>query len=297
MNFEKCKPKIVKGAMLALLLLCAISFASSVQPVKSQYSGSVYIRSDGNVDPSTAPIQRVGDIYTLRETFVGNITIEKDNIVVDGDGYTVQGMAIGNDVTIGVDVSFRSNVTITNLQIRSFVNGIHLLNSSNNNLIGNNITENVDGIRIDNSTGNSIVGNNITANRHGTHPFQGNNFYSNNFVNSTDKHVYFDSPNYVDSWDNGYPSGGNYWSNITGVDQKKGPSQNETGSDGLSDTPFVIEKNNTDHYPLIAPFRTQTQAQPDPDQTWLFVGAALVIIVVIVIVFILMFRKKARTTT
>ena len=279
--------------MLAFLLL-ALSFAGNIQTVKSQFSGPVYIRSDGSIDPSTAPIQRVGDVYTLRETLVGNITVEKDNIVVDGAAFTIEGTAIGNAVTIGVDISFRNNVTIKNMQIRSFVNGIRLLNSSNSNLIGNNIAENVDGIRIDNSTGNSIVGNNITANRHGTHPSQGNKFYSNNFVNSTDKHIYFDSPDHTNIWNNGYPSGGNYWSNYTGVDQKKGPSQSEAGSDGTGDTPFVINDNNIDHFPLITQFHQQDQVQSPQDQTWWLIGLGLVAVLVIAIASVLLFWKRAK---
>ena len=289
MNFTKSK---LSGTTIVLLLLCAIAFAVSVQTVTSQYSGPVYIRSDGSIDPSTAPIQRVGDVYTLLGTFVGNITVEKDNIVIDGAGFIVEGTAIGAEVTIGVDLSSRSNVTIKNMQIRSFVNGIFLLDSFNNNIIGNNITDNVDGIRINNSTGNNIIGNNITANRHGTHPYQGNKFYHNNFIDSTDKHVYVDLPGQVNSWDNGYPSGGNYWTNYTGVDEKKGQSQNEAGNDGIGDTPFVIDDNNLDNFPLMAPFREQAQVQPSPDQLWLLVGAVLIIIVVIVIVSILLFRKR-----
>ena len=292
MKFKKSK---LSGVMLAFILLFAVAFAGSVQTVKSQYSGPVYIRSDGSIDPSTAPIQRTGNVYTLIDTFAGNITVEKDNIVIDGVGYTLAGTAIGATVTVGVDLSFRSNVTVRNVEIRSFVNGIHLLNSTNNYLIGNNIIENVDGIRIDNSTGNNIIGNNITANRHGTHPSQGNAFYHNNFINSSDKHVYFDLPTYIDSWDYGYPSGGNYWSNYTGVDEKKGQSQNEVGSDGIGDTPFVIDDNNIDQYPLIAPFREQGQVQPTQDQTLLLIGAALVIILVIVIGIILLFRKKKNS--
>ena len=289
MNFKQSK---LLGAMIAILLLCAMAFAGSVQTVKSQYSGSVYIRSDGSIDPSAAPIQRVGDTYTLLGTFVGNITVEKDNIVIDGAGYTIEGTAIGAEVTVGVELSSRSNVTVKNMQIRSFVNGIFLLDSFNNNIIGNNITDNVDGIRINNSTGNNIIGNNITANRHGTHPYQGNKFYHNNFIDSTDKHVYVDLPGQVNSWDNGYPSGGNYWTNYTGVDEKKGQSQNEAGNDGIGDTPFVIDDNNLDNFPLMAPFREQAQVQPSPDQLWLLIGAVLIIIVVIVIVSILLFRKR-----
>jgi len=35
-----------------------------------------------------------------------------------------------------------------------------------------------------------------------------------------------------------------------------GPYQNETGSDGIGDTPYVIDENNRDRYPLMAPFNT-----------------------------------------
>jgi nitrous oxidase accessory protein NosD len=62
------------------------------------------------------------------------------------------------------------------------------------------------------------------------------------------------SPAQPNTWDDGYPSGGNYWSNYTGIDEYSGPSQNETGSDGIGDTPYVIDENNTDRYPLMAPF-------------------------------------------
>jgi len=241
--------------LLLLLLLFPLSFAANGQVETSLFSGSVFIRSDGSIDQSTAPIQRVGEVYTLVGSFVGNITVQRDNIIVDGAGYGVEATAIGTETTIGVDISFRSNVTITNIQIRGFVNGIHLLNSSYNNLLGNNITENVDGIRIENSTNNVIAGNNITSNRHATHPFQGNKFYHNNFINSTDKHVFFDSPDYIDFWDNGYPSGGNYWGNYAGVDNYRGATQSKTGHDGIGDTPYIIDAQNKDNYPLMKPLK------------------------------------------
>ena len=44
---------------------------------------------------------------------------------------------------------------------------------------------------------------------------------------------------------------GNYWGNYTDVDQFSGPYQNETGSDGVWDNPYVIDENNIDDYPLI----------------------------------------------
>ncbi|MDH5389906.1 MAG: dockerin type I domain-containing protein [Candidatus Bathyarchaeota archaeon] len=51
--------------------------------------------------------------------------------------------------------------------------------------------------------------------------------------------------------DDGYPSGGNYWSDHIDVDQHSGPYQNETGSDWICDYPYVINENNTDNYPLM----------------------------------------------
>ena len=44
----------------------------------------------------------------------------------------------------------------------------------------------------------------------------------------------------VNSWDDGYPSGGNYWSDYNGTDSLKGPYQNLTGSDGVGDVPYKI---------------------------------------------------------
>ena len=55
-------------------------------------------------------------------------------------------------------------------------------------------------------------------------------------------------------WDNCYPSGGNFWGDYDGIDLFSGPYQNETGSDGIGDTSYVIDENNVDHYPLMKPY-------------------------------------------
>jgi len=46
-------------------------------------------------------------------------------------------------------------------------------------------------------------------------------------------------------WDDGYPSGGNYWSDYNGTD---------ANHDGIGDTPYVIDANNADNYPLMTPY-------------------------------------------
>ena len=52
------------------------------------------------------------------------------------------------------------------------------------------------------------------------------------------------------------PSGGNYWSDYAGADVKSGPNQDLPGSDGIGDTPYIIDVNNTDRYPLMNPYGT-----------------------------------------
>jgi len=85
-----------------------------------------------------------------------------------------------------------------------------------------------------------------------------NTIFNNNFINNTIQayltckdELGYEPPN---KWDNGYPSGGNYWSDYKGQDLYHGPYQNLTGSDGIGDTPYVIDANNTDRFPLMALF-------------------------------------------
>jgi parallel beta-helix repeat protein len=129
--------------------------------------------------------------------------------------------------------------------------GIGLASSSNISISGNNITaNNWYGILLFSSSNISISGNNIANNENGIWlQFSSNNkIYHNNFVNNTPQ-VYSDRS--INIWDNGFPSGGNYWSDCKSTDLYRGTYQNETGNDGLGDTPYVIDANNQDRYPLM----------------------------------------------
>lgn len=72
-----------------------------------------------------------------------------------------------------------------------------------------------------------------------------NRIYHNSIINNP---IRFDWPPCI--WDDGYPSGGNYWSDYVGNDTHSGPYQNITGSDGIGDTPYA----GVDHYPLMKPY-------------------------------------------
>ncbi|MEM3699490.1 MAG: NosD domain-containing protein [Candidatus Bathyarchaeia archaeon] len=150
-------------------------------------------------------------------------------------------------------------MTVTNTKIMTFFYAIYLNDSSYNEIRFNNLTNNMVGIHFESySFYNSISGNNITNNELGIElAFSSKNrFFHNNIINNTQQ-VEIDPPNYVNYWDDGYPSGGNYWSDYTGEDLYGGPYQNETWSDCIGDTPYIINANNTDRYPL-----TKTKRAP-----------------------------------
>jgi len=139
----------------------------------------------------------------------------------------------------------------------SIYSEIPSLPPSNNTISGNIVSGNDYGIYIDASIGNTVVGNTISNNEFGIKvlvdpyiPSGNNTLYHNNFIDNKNQA----SAAGKNTWDNGYPSGGNYWSNYSGVDLYSGPYQNETGSDGIGDTPYIIDENNTDNYPLMGMF-------------------------------------------
>jgi len=53
-------------------------------------------------------------------------------------------------------------------------------------------------------------------------------------------------------WDNGYPSGGNYWSDYSGEDKYSGLCQDQPGADGIGDTPYPIPETARDKYPYMS---------------------------------------------
>ena len=130
-------------------------------------------------------------------------------------------------------VSSNDNIVMDNIAAGNY-NGIFLSRSDNNTFNNNTISNNIRGFNILSSYGFSNF----------------NLICSNNFINNS-KNGYDDSPN--NFWDNGYPSGGNYWSDYIGVDNYKGPNQNLTGSDGIGDTPYNISGGAgvRDNYPLL----------------------------------------------
>ena len=229
-----------------LVLLLTAAFVWFIRPAVAQIGYyAIYIRSDGSIE-GTDKIQRDGNIYTFTGDISGNILVERDSIVIDGAGYTLTWPHRAS--CRGMDLTERSNVTIRNMTLHSqaggmYTLGIYLSNSSNNTIHGNAISHWMTGICIMNSDNNRI--------------------FHNHFIYNWGRHVYSD--NSTNTWDDGYPSGGNCWTGYDyhGVDVKSGPDQDEPGSDGIGDTAYIIDANNIDHYPLMNPWG----APPPPSYT------------------------------
>ena len=161
-----------------------------------------------------------------------------------------------NSTYAGIDLLFSSENDVLNNRV-SFVYwmGICLEIYSNSNRIVGNIIEfnNHDGIVLGQSYDN-IIKRNLVLNhsRYGIRVSgEDNKIFHNNFINNTNQVYSYNSTNI---WDNGYPSGGNYWSDYNGTDLYSGPNQNETGSDGIGDISYAIDENNKDNYPLMGMF-------------------------------------------
>ena len=128
-------------------------------------SGPIYIRADGSIDPSTASIATAdGVTYTFTDNLNESwIIVERDNIVIDGAGYTLQ----GSYPSIGIDLTLRTNVVVHNVQIINCTFGILLNQSSSNVIIGNYFTLNSESVYLTSSSNNSISGNTMTENAGG----------------------------------------------------------------------------------------------------------------------------------
>jgi parallel beta-helix repeat protein len=203
-----------------------------------------------NVRISKFTIQHAGSVYV--EGYV-NMTFS-DSIIMD----SYQGVRL---------VSTSGCVISDNIMDGNSLGGIGL-DWANNNIIHNNTLTNSVGLGAIHggypSYNNTLSENTITGNAKAiemNNIFSGNQFFHNNFINNAIQ-VSFNGPIKVNSWDDEknvhdglYRYGGNYWSDYNGSDDRWGPYPPDMPDpDGIGDTPYTIDANNTDYYPLMQPW-------------------------------------------
>ncbi len=168
---------------------------------------------------------------------------------------------IANNTEFGILLGSSEDNNVTGNNIANNTHGISLVWYSSNNILSrNNIVSNAIGILLSDSSNNIIRGNNIADNYFGVRlsdSFE-NRFYHNNFLYNNLTQVVITPPGIANSWDDGYPIGGNYWSDYNGTDLFRGIYQNVTGRDWVGDLQYEIDEENTDNYPLMGLFGPQT---------------------------------------
>lgn len=125
------------GFSLILTILLAITsalYVPFVDQAKAAPNLGVFIDSDGTIH-GTDSMVRSGDLYTLTGDVVGPLIVRRDNIVIDGAGYTVTG-ASGR----GMILSDRNAVTIKDTII-TLAGGyaIDLTNATDCMIVGNTL--------------------------------------------------------------------------------------------------------------------------------------------------------------
>jgi len=175
-------------------------------------------------------------LYSSNNSIYGNdITNSSGNgIELDGSSYnSIHGNIVTGNGIHSIWFVFSYNNTVSRNIVAANQEGVRLYGSSNNTVSGNNIENNANGIGIERYSG--FYGDDI--------PAENNTICHNNFIGNTHQVAF--AYGFANVWDDVYPSGGNYWSDYNGTD---------VNGDGIGDTPYVIDANNRDRYPLMSPW-------------------------------------------
>jgi parallel beta-helix repeat protein len=161
---------------------------------------------------------------TLRNNVVSGYANSWDGVwIVDSEEVDLVENIITNNTGAGVTLWRASSVNLYRNTICYNEKGIRALQSRDNNFTENIIMRNiVYGIDLESSSHLSIY---------------------HNSLNNTCQLSIHDISN--SSWDDGYPSGGNYWSDYNGT---------EFDDFGIGREPYIIDENNSDMFPLKSPY-------------------------------------------
>jgi len=203
--------------------------------VSTTFYGIILDHSSYNVISNNLVSDNVYGIYVF--DFSDNNLVSSNNIS------NCRGMGIDMGPVSASSQVVSDNVVVNNSISSSDIGIMVAGRSSNSTLVGNVIKQNSWGIYLQNTKNNTLFGNDIVDNSLGVYrdgSCSCTKVYHNNFINNSEQ---IDGAYSID-WDNGYPSGGNYWSDYNGTDDN---------GDGIGDTPYVISKNGQDNFPLMVP--------------------------------------------
>lgn len=151
------KKKTRKHIVLSLLLVSLVGLSL---PGATTRASTITLSAAGWSDPSVG----TWDLGTLTGTLTTDLN---DSILITGDGITLDGNGhsiTGGDSGVGVRSQF-SNLTIENLTVRQFQDGIYVgPQSTNITVTGNTIELNKYGISLSATTNSTLANNTINSN-------------------------------------------------------------------------------------------------------------------------------------
>lgn len=202
------------------------------------------------------------------------VSNELNGILLSNSDNNILRKNVVTDAYVGIGLTSCESNTLEQNILSDNLFGIGLVDSNENILRNNNITHNdFYATFMEHCNQNRIVKNTMANNG-----FSGltltysnlnvieSNDLSNNLLadvhlnSSSSNHFYHNMLQTVDNrlstnaWDNGYPSGGNYWTNYGGSDLLCDVNQTASGSDGIGDSTYFIDSYNQDSYPLMGVF-------------------------------------------
>jgi hypothetical protein len=278
--------RVFSGTLVALLITCVLTLAFNIHLLKAEPE-TIIVPDDYPTIQQAVDAANSGDIIYVRAgIYHERVRIsDRSNLQIigeDSSNTAVDTVGMGAPGPLWIYRS--SNITIKGFSAtgESYGSIVELDESLYCNISANEILGGGWGVLIGpDSHFNSVNNNMIKDGTTGVEIYGGQTYYStdnvvecnsffgqswsisindflcqynvifhNNFFN------YSMAWNYggYNKWDDGCPSGGNYWSDYTGTDLYGGPYQNETYSDGIGDTPYIIQTNNRDNYPLLNPY-------------------------------------------
>jgi parallel beta-helix repeat protein len=200
-----------------------------------------------------------GNIDGILLSDASNVVIANNTISGFWNIYELNGVGY-----IGIDVEGGNSNFITGNQVLNDAVGMYFDNTQHNLIINNNIVDNASqdglgscGIWFWDASNNTIYHNNIIDNLPYGTPASNGDLGGNPYT-----------PNSFNVWDDGFPAGGNYWGVQWNILENVGPNHGvgnttvtisehvgkEIDNTGISDTPYVLDPQNKDLYPLTEPF-------------------------------------------
>lgn len=227
-------------------------------------SNGIFLSHATNIVVRDTAISSLNDGISI---LLSNATVENSLIssnaeygisILDGENVNL----FNNTITLGLGDGIHGNnyclnclLNVTGNRLTSNLSGIVLQSMNNSFIFENTVSANQnDGIGVYRSTYVVLVLNNITDNGVGANLVSSTNnlVHHNNFLRNSVQAL--DNETGQNMWDVGYASGGNYWSDYTGVDNCSGPAQNICPRpDGIGDTPYTFPYAK-DSYPLMKLF-------------------------------------------